>query len=479
VLPGRLGRTELAADGLPEGRADEDIAKRDALYRRALGVADVLAAGTALLLGAQVLGDDLLKPWWFLALPLIVVVNKAIRLYDRDEYLLGKTTLDEAPTLFQAATLYALLLWLAEEALVDGLLGREQVLGLWALLFLLMLLTRLLARRLARAMSVTERCLVVGDPRAADRLRATFVSRPAFKTTVVGRVSIPGERRRAAETPEVGSIETLGLILSEQRVHRVLIAPLASDSEEILHAIRLAKSMGVKISLLPRLFEVVGTSVEFDSVDGVQLLGLRRGGLSFSSALLKRGMDLVGASIGLLLLSPLLVAIAVAVKLTSPGPVLFRQPRTGQNGERFEILKFRTMIRDAEAQKSRLRERNEALGGLFKIADDPRVTSVGRILRRTSLDELPQLLNVLRKDMSLVGPRPLVPDEDDQLAGWDRARLELRPGMTGYWQISGSSRIPMAEMAKIDYLYAANWSLWLDVKILLRTFVYTIERRGL
>jgi len=211
----------------------------------------------------------------------------------------------------------------------------------------------------------------------------------------------------------------------------------------------------------------------------VQLLGIRRGGLSLSSWLLKRSMDLAGASLGLLVLSPLLLAVAVAIKLTSPGPVFFRQARIGRDGRSFQIFKFRSMVQDADARKDALRESNEAADGLFKIADDPRITSVGRFIRRTSIDELPQLLNVLKGDMSLVGPRPLVPDEDDRIDGWHRTRLDLDPGMTGFWQVSGSARIPLPEMVKMDYLYGANWSLWLDIKILLRTVPYALSRRGL
>jgi lipopolysaccharide/colanic/teichoic acid biosynthesis glycosyltransferase len=145
----------------------------------------------------------------------------------------------------------------------------------------------------------------------------------------------------------------------------------------------------------------------------------------------------------------------------------------------FLMLKFRSMVKDAETIKSELRDRNEARGGLFKITDDPRITRVGRFLRRTSLDELPQLFNVLSGSMSLVGPRPLVQDEDALIEGWQRRRLAVKPGMTGLWQIFGSSRIPMPEMVKIDYVYGANWSLWLDLKILLRTVPYVLRRRGL
>src|SRR6202035_2290188 len=171
--------------------------------------------------------------------------------------------------------------------------------------------------------------------------------------------------------------------------------------------------------------------------------------------------------------------IALAIKFDSRGPVLFRQNRIGQGGVRFQMLKFRSMFWDAETRQAALLDQNEAQGGLFKIRDDPRRTRVGRLLRQISLDELPQLVNVLRGHMSLVGPRPLVPDEDALVAAWQRRRLTLRPGMTGLWQIYGSARIPMSEMVKIDYLYGANWSIWLDFKILIRTIPYLVRRRGL
>ncbi|HTW12051.1 MAG TPA: sugar transferase, partial [Solirubrobacteraceae bacterium] len=230
---------------------------------------------------------------------------------------------------------------------------------------------------------------------------------------------------------------------------------------------------------LPRLLEVVGSSSTYEDVDGLTLLGVRQYGvLSTSSEMLKRLMDITGAGIGLLLLSPLLAMLALAVKLDSRGPLFFRQRRIGRHGEHFEMRKFRSMVPNADAIKHQLRDRNEVQGGLFKIADDPRITRVGGFLRRTSLDELPQLFNVLAGDMSLVGPRPLVEDEDALIEGWQRRRLAVKPGMTGMWQIFGSSRIPMEEMVKIDYLYGANWSIWLDLKILLRTVPYVLRRRG-
>jgi lipopolysaccharide/colanic/teichoic acid biosynthesis glycosyltransferase len=209
------------------------------------------------------------------------------------------------------------------------------------------------------------------------------------------------------------------------------------------------------------------------------VMGVRRFELSRSSAAVKRAFDLLFASIGLLIAMPLMIVIAVAIKLDSRGPLFFPQVRVGRHGQRFYMFKFRTMVPEAEALKDSLRNRNEAQGGMFKIADDPRVTRVGGLLRKSAMDELPQLLNILRGEMSLVGPRPLVLEEDQRVEGWHRQRLELTPGMTGHWQILGPTRVPLGEMVAIDYLYVANWSLWTDIKIMLRTVPHVIRRHGL
>jgi lipopolysaccharide/colanic/teichoic acid biosynthesis glycosyltransferase len=193
----------------------------------------------------------------------------------------------------------------------------------------------------------------------------------------------------------------------------------------------------------------------------------------------KRALDLLFATLGLLAVAPLIVLVALAIKLDGPGTVFYRQRRVGRHGRHFAMLKFRTMVPGADTLKEALRARNEARDGLFKIADDPRVTRVGRWLRRSALDELPQLLNVLKGEMSLVGPRPLVIDEDARITGPHRRRLELMPGMTGPWQILGPARASLAEMAAIDHRYVTDWSLRRDLAILLRTVPHVLGRRGL
>jgi exopolysaccharide biosynthesis polyprenyl glycosylphosphotransferase len=454
--------------------------RRDALYRRLLAAADVVAAGLAVVVALPALGDDVLSPLALIVFALsVVVVGKVAGLYERDENVIRKTTLDEAPALFRVATLYTLVLFIAGDTIAHGPLGRDQALGLWMLLFVSMLGTRASARWTARALAPEERCLVLGDSEAGAWLASKLEAGSGIRARVVGRVALEPDPPGVNGVPLLGDYETLGVVLADQDIDRVIIAPGDSVADHILDAVRRVKALGVKVSVLPRLFEVVGSSVEFDDIDGAVLLGVRRYGLSRSSKALKRALDLTGSVLGAVLLAPLLLMIAVAIKLISPGPVFFRQRRMGKDNVPFEMLKFRTMVDGAEYHKPALMDRNEAGGGLFKIQDDPRVTRVGRLLRRTSLDELPQLFNVIRGDMALVGPRPLVIDEDSQIEGWRRRRLLLTPGMTGLWQVFGSARIPMNEMVKIDYLYGANWSLWLDVKVLLRTVPFVLGRRGL
>jgi exopolysaccharide biosynthesis polyprenyl glycosylphosphotransferase len=482
----RLLRPRVEAHGeLTEADTLLAARRRDSLYRRALAVADVAAAAIALSLGVVVLGGDRVTPELVAAIPLVVLVSKVIGLYDRDERLVRKTTLEEAPALFEVSTLYTLLIWLGEGILVEETvssapdeLGKMQVVGLWGLLFVSMLVTRTAARQIVGRVTTPERCLVLGNSTAAERVDWKLRSARSANAVVVGRVPLEGGDRHEGRVPRLGELEALEGVLSQREIDRVVIAPTTADSEQLLDAIRLAKALGVKVSVLPRLFEVVGSSVSFDDVEGLVLLGVPPYGLTSSSRLLKRSVDVVGAICAVVLFAPLFAAIAIAIKLSSPGPVFFRQTRIGRQGADFVMLKFRTMYEGAEERKGDVVELNEA-DGLFKIANDPRLTPVGRVLRRFSLDELPQLVNVLRGEMSLVGPRPLVTDDDRRVEGWDRRRLDVPPGMTGIWQVLGSARIPLHEMVKIDYLYGANWSLWLDLKILLRTVPHVLGRRGM
>ncbi|MGD0196592.1 MAG: exopolysaccharide biosynthesis polyprenyl glycosylphosphotransferase [Solirubrobacteraceae bacterium] len=461
---------EVVADpALPlETDVVPDVASRERLYRRTLALADAVAAAGAAVLAIAVLGGFGLTPGFLLIAPAIVLVAKTQGLYDRDELVIHKSTLSEFPRLLNLATLFALLLWLARHYVVVGNPGTAYLLALWLLLIATLTASRASARTLAARFSAPERCLLVGSPIVQRRLAAKLDGQQhaelAGALTFEQVVRDPHCLRRTAAL--VGA-------------HRVVLAHSEhSDAEETMDVVRCAMASGLSVSLLPNSIGAVGSSVAFDDLGGMPLLGVPRFGLSRSSRTIKRSFDLIGAGISLIFAAPVLAVAAVAIKRESPGPVLFRQTRVGREGQHFTMLKLRTMVDDAERMKADLLERNEA-NGLFKIEDDPRITRVGRLLRKTSLDELPQLFNVLHGDMSLVGPRPLVLDEDKRVTGYDRRRLHLTPGMTGRWQTLGSARIPLSEMVKIDYLYVANWSLWADLKIMLETVAFVVRRRGL
>jgi exopolysaccharide biosynthesis polyprenyl glycosylphosphotransferase len=461
----------LRPRSLSEAPSRAPIVVRERTYRRTLAYADAIAAYLALYVAVVLLGDDRLKLASVLAMPIVVAASKLMGLYDRDEVLLNKTTLDECPALFQLASLYALVTWLLEGVMIDGYLGNRQVLGLWVLLCAFALVARALARTIARWKTLPERCLLVGPAAESAAVTRRMQQGGSMKATIVGRPSLHAQDH--AQT-----MDELERTILRDDVHRVILAPGESDTDDMLDIVSLVKGLGVRVSLLPRLFEVVGSSVEFDTLNGITVLGVRRFGLGRSSLAIKRATDVVGAGIGLLAISPLMLAIAIAIRCESRGPIFFRQVRVGRDDKRFTMLKFRTMVDGADGMKRQLAGRNEA-DGLFKIATDPRITRMGLLLRPTSLDELPQLINVLRGEMSLVGPRPLVVDEDCKVEGRHRHRLQLTPGMTGPWQILGSARIPLDEMVKIDYLYVANWSFWGDVKLLARTVLYMLRARGM
>jgi exopolysaccharide biosynthesis polyprenyl glycosylphosphotransferase len=459
--------------------------RRDALFRRSLLAADTLAILAALILTVTLSSRRVpLQLTWesLVGVPLLLIGAKLLGLYDRDETLLRKTTLDEAPKLFQLATICTLVALLAGRLVVAGTLDRKEALFLWVALATLLLAARAAARVVALWIGPTERCLFIGDERSAEVVAAKLGGHGGIKARIVAHLDLDQVAPWSTDgfsAPRLREIRDLAQTLD---VQRAIIAPgwsANADANETVNLVRTLKAVDIRVSVLPRMLEVVGSAVEFDDLHGVTLMGVRRFDLTRSSATLKRAFDVLGASIGLLVISPLMIAMAVAIKLDSRGPVFFRQLRVGRHGRRFYMVKFRTMVPDADAMKEGLRGQNEAKEGLFKIAADPRVTRMGRFLRITALDELPQLFNIVKGEMSLVGPRPLVIEEDERIEGWHRRRLELMPGMTGPWQILGPARVPLKEMVALDYLYVANWSLWTDVKILLRTVPHVLGRRGL
>ncbi|HKG36025.1 MAG TPA: exopolysaccharide biosynthesis polyprenyl glycosylphosphotransferase [Solirubrobacterales bacterium] len=494
LLSRRQARPELptAPVGLPpappfeernlesrDRRRREVIRRREAVYKRALAVADLCAVGVALVAGALILGEDSLTiAGTIAALLLVVVVMKTLGLYDRDEHLLHKSTLDELPGIFEVATVSALLLWLCGDLIVDGDIGRRQVIGIWGLLIVLFLVFRSIARSAARRLTQPERCLVLGDADAAEAFRSKVEMDRSINAALVAWLPAEVVGNGGGSPPVLSIPANLDSVLAEEQVHRIVLSPGRLHNDALIHAVRSLSAHGVSVSVLPANPQVHGSAVELDDVHGLTLLGVRSFEMTRSSRILKRGFDLALSLLLLIVLSALFLLAALAIRLDSKGPVFYRQRRIGRDGEPFEMFKFRSMFDGAHEQRESLRSMNEA-DGLFKIAKDPRVTRVGRYLRRWSLDELPQLLNVLRGEMSLVGPRPLIPEEDSQIEGLYRRRLDLAPGMTGHWQTLGSSRIPLFEMVRLDYLYVANWSLWNDLRLLLRTIPHVFSGKGI
>jgi exopolysaccharide biosynthesis polyprenyl glycosylphosphotransferase len=476
------GMQASALDALTsEPRGLVENLSRESLFRRSLLAADIIAIVGAFMLLAQLSSRSLQLTWVSLCGLLTLLVGaKIFGLYDRDDVLLHKTTLDEAPKLFHLATFGALIAWLAGGFVVKGsTLNRHEALLLWLILMFLLVVARSTARAIALRIIPAERCLFIGDRSSARTIMSKLAGHGGVKAELVGHLDLDDVGTWSVNTFSAQRLAKIHHLARTLNVHRAIVAPGSADGGEMLDLVRTFKAVGVRVSVLPRLLEVVGSSVEFDDLHGVTLMGVRRFDMTRSSAVVKRAFDLLGASLGLLAVAPLMAVIAVAIRLDSKGPVFFRQLRVGRHGRHFDLLKFRTMVPNAEELKDSLRDRNEAQEGLFKIAEDPRVTRVGKLLRKSALDELPQLINIIRGEMSLVGPRPLVVDEDRCVEGWYRRRLELMPGMTGPWQILGPARVPLREMGAMDYLYVANWSLWGDVKILLRTVPHVLGRRGL
>jgi exopolysaccharide biosynthesis polyprenyl glycosylphosphotransferase len=456
--------------------APERMQRRETAFRRLLAAADAISISVTFGVCFGVVGATALEPVALVVPALFVLCAKAIGLYDRDAQLLHKSTLDEVPRLFALSTLAVLLLDLCESALVEGVAGPGQVALAWLALFGLLIALRPLARYVGRELAPPERCLFVGDATSAEEFRENLASSPAVKAELSGWIPVEpvGDAPRDAAPALAGRIRTL---IAERDIERVVIGPDPANNDRLLDSIRELRGHGVRVSVLPDVSRVVSSAIELDRVNGLTLLGVRRFEITHSSKLIKRSFDLFGSTLALALAAPVLLAIAIAIRLEGKGPITFRQQRAGRHGEPFEMIKFRSMVVGAEKMQLDLLHLNEA-DGVFKMTADPRVTRVGRVIRRLHLDELPQLVNVVRGDMSLVGPRPLPLAEDRRIEGWHRRRLDLRPGITGPWQVLGSAKLPVREMVRLDYQYVADWSLWNDIRILLLTLGHMARARG-
>jgi exopolysaccharide biosynthesis polyprenyl glycosylphosphotransferase len=354
----------------------------------------------------------------------------------------------------------------------------------WLLAIACLTLGRVAARTAARRQAAyVQRAVIVGAGDVGQLIAKKLFNHPEYGIELLGFVDRE-PRERHDDLPELtihGPPEQLPEIVQSLDVERVIVAFSGDSHEESLDVLRSLKDLDVQIDVVPRFFEIIGPTLDIHSIEGVPVISVPRFRLSRSSRLLKRVIDIAISSASLLLLAPLFALIAALIRLDSRGPVFFRQKRMGAGDRVFTILKFRTMSTDAEARKATLARLNKHAATdprMFKIPDDPRVTRVGRVLRRYSLDELPQLYNVLVGEMSLVGPRPLILEEDMHVGAWARRRLDLRPGMTGLWQVLGRDDIPFEEMVKLDYVYVTGWTLGGDLKLMARTLPSIFRSRG-
>jgi exopolysaccharide biosynthesis polyprenyl glycosylphosphotransferase len=413
----------------------------------------------------------------FLAtLPCWLVVANLYGLYSRDAQRADHSTADDAPAVLNMVTLGAWLLYVIARLTGAARLEVPKLIAFWAVAIVAILVSRALARLVTRRSIVfVQNSIIVGAGSVGRLVGRKLLQHPEYGINPVGFVDDhPEQRTRKDRLPVLGDTAELPELVRRFDVERVIVAFNSGPYDSTLRAVRRLADQGVQVDIVPRLYEVVGAETTVHTVEGLPLLSIPPPGLSWSKRALKRALDLVVASIALLLLTPLFGLVALLIRLDSHGPAFFRQPRIGENGRQFRIWKFRTMAADADERKAEYAHLNmhEGPNGdprMFKIPDDPRVTRVGRVLRRCSLDELPQLINVLRGDMSLVGPRPLIPDEHRYVTDWAQRRLALRPGMTGLWQVLGRNGIAFDEMVRLDYVYVNSWSLWNDLRLMART----------
>ena len=326
-------------------------------------------------------------------------------------------------------------------------------------------------------LGVRRRAIVVGEGEHLDHLlRALGSARAGIEYDFVGVVGAESGPDR--ELPQLGRLEDLAAVLERHPADELIVTESEYSDRQLLDIVEYAHRSGVKVRIAPKTTELLVQRGEYVPGQGVPLFELRPPAFAGADWAVKRVFDLLVSGLLLVVGLPLWVTIAAAIKLTSRGPVFYRDSRIGLGERTFGMIKFRTMVAGAAELQAELERENEAEGALFKIRDDPRVTPVGKLLRRFSIDELPNMLNVLRGQMSLVGPRPLPLRDHALLEDWHRKRSNVLPGMTGLWQISGRSDLSFDDLVRLDFYYLENWSIWLDISILAKTLPAVMASRG-
>jgi exopolysaccharide biosynthesis polyprenyl glycosylphosphotransferase len=323
------------------------------------------------------------------------------------------------------------------------------------------------------------RLVVVGSGRLAKMVMQHITANPNLGYSIVGFLhdlnEQPGDFGRFKM---LGTIDDIGQVIRAMQIDEVIIALPAEMNDQAIRSVKLCERLGTSFKLIPDLYELSLSRIDMDAIEGIPLIGIKQVSLNTWQRLVTRLVDIAVSAAILFIGSPIWLFLALIIKVTSAGPAIYRQARVGLNGQTFTMYKFRSMYRDADQRLAQLLAQNEAQGPLFKMKDDPRVTAIGKFLRRTSLDEIPQLISVLKGDMSLVGPRPAVPREVAMYEEWQRGRLAIKPGLTGLWQVRGRSDLSFDEGVLMDLYYIENWSLRLYIQILLRTIPAVLFSRG-
>jgi exopolysaccharide biosynthesis polyprenyl glycosylphosphotransferase len=475
-------------------RGHRSARRRGWLVRRALVLADVLGLVLAFLFAELLFGstgvqgpfNTSTETLLFLAtLPGWLIVAKLYGLYDRDQQRTDHTTSDDIVAVLHMVTMGTWLFFAVTWIVRFASPGPPKLFAFWVTAVVLLPVGRVAARAFCRGrLAYLQNTLVYGAGEVGRTVAHKFLQHPEYGVNLVGFVdSSTADLSAPKAVPVLGPSEDLREVVEAFQIDRVVVAFPAEGHDLVIERVRSLSDLNVHVDVVPTLLDVISPRVDVHAVEGLPLIGLPSFALTQSQRRLKRAMDVGLSSIGLVLLAPVFALIALVIKFDSRGPVFFRQVRMGEGEKPFLMLKFRTMIADADARKGEFAHLNKhaGLGGdsrMFKISGDPRVTRVGGFLRRYSLDELPQFLNVLKGKMTLVGPRPLIPDEDRYVDDWARKRLDLKPGMTGLWQVLGRNEIPFGEMIKLDYLYVTSWSLWRDCRLLLRTVPLVLKGTG-
>ena len=469
---------------LAQRRASAVRMRRGWLVRRMLVLADLVGLTLAFLAATLIFEADgrsdavasqIELLIFCVSLPAWVVVAKLYGLYDYDEERTDHSTADDLVGVLHLVTVGSWLFFAFAAVTHRADPGFARLLGFWLFAIAAITVGRAIARGLARRhLAYVQNTIIVGAGDVGQLVAKKLRQHPEYGLNLVGFVDgDPKERtENLTDVALLGGLGQLPQMVQILDVERVIVAFSNDSHEDMLDLIRSLKDLDIQIDLVPRFFEVIGTNVGIHTAEGLPLIGLPALKLSRSSLLMKRTMDLAISLAGLVLLAPLFLAVAAWIKLDSRGPVFFRQLRMGSADQTFEIFKFRTMTADADERKGEYAALNKHMDGdprMFKIPNDPRVTRIGKVLRRFSVDELPQLINVVRGEMSLVGPRPLILEEDLHVVDWRRQRLNLKPGITGLWQVLGRDDIGFEEMVRLDYVYVTTWSMLNDLKLVLRT----------